>query len=462
MHPLRVLLLASVGIAIAVAAAFGYALNRLGTHPGTALALSAAVFGAFMLPWSAVFSWALRRASDLELLGERTRQVAEGRDTETLTDRTYHGELDDLARAIEELRSIILRQKETFEGHRAAMEEIVASLGEGLIAVNQRGTIVFANERVAEIFGGLSDMIGRSFLEVVRRQSVVAAFDKALRGEASSDRISLPGATERQIEIRVFPVAAASAEIAAVALFIDITQIERLQRIRKDFLDDFSHEVRTPLAGLRSAAETFEHGGLTGQQEEQLRNVILRQLGRIERLVQDLSELNRIESGELVLERRTVDLRGLIGDLVADLRERLARSPVTVSLHGPESLAFADPMRVQQMFSNLLDNACKHGGNRGEIVVEVSADEQEATVRISDQGEGIPPNEIDRIFNRFYRVDKSRSQAVPGIGLGLAITKHLVLLHGGSIRAYNRDGGGATFEVRLPKTGDSAASLARF
>lgn len=452
MHPLRVLLFASVGIAIAVAAAFGFALHRLGTHDGTVLALAAAVFGAFMLPWSAVFLWALRRASDLELLGDRTRRVAEGRDAEAITDRTYHGELDDLARGIEELRSIILRQKQTFEGHRAAMEEIVASLGEGLIAVNPRGTIVFANERVVEIFGSRSEMIGRSFLEVVRRQSVVAAFDKALRGEASSDRIAVKaGADERQIEIRVFPVAAASAEIAAVALFIDITQIERLQRIRKDFLDDFSHEVRTPLAGLRSAAETFERAGLSPQDEEQLRNVILRQLGRIERLVQDLSELNRIESGELVLERQPVELRALVGELVDDLREQLAGSPMRVTLEGADAVANADPMRAQQIFSNLLDNARKHGGSRGAIVVEVGSDDGDAVVRISDQGEGIPPNEIDRIFNRFYRVDKSRSQAVPGVGLGLAITKHLVLLHGGSIRAFNREGGGATFEVRLPR-----------
>jgi two-component system phosphate regulon sensor histidine kinase PhoR len=452
MHPLRVLLFASVGIAIAVAAAFGFALHRLGTHDGTTIALSVLVFGAFLLPWSAVFLWALRRAADLELLGERTRRVAEGRDAEAITDRTYHGELDDLARGIEELRSIILRQKQTFEGHRAAMEEIVASLGEGLIAVNQRGTIVFANERVVDIFGSRSEMIGHSFLEVARRQSVVAAFDKALRGEASSDRLAVTtGAEERQIEVRVFPVAAASAEIAAVALFIDITQIERLQRIRRDFLDDFSHEVRTPLAGLRSAAETFERGGLTAHDEEQLRNVILRQLARIERLVQDLSELNRIESGELVLERQPVELRSLLGELVEDLRERLAGSPMTVTLQGTGSVADADRMRAQQIFSNLLDNARKHGGNRGRILVEVSEENGDAVVRVSDEGEGIPPHEIDRIFHRFYRVDKSRSQAVPGVGLGLAITKHLVLLHGGSIRAFNREEGGATFEVKLPR-----------
>jgi two-component system phosphate regulon sensor histidine kinase PhoR len=452
LHPLRVLLFASVGIAIAVAAAFGAVLHRLGAGQGTAITLGICVIGAFMLPWTGVFLWALRRASDLDVLTERTRSVAEGRDQEVVADREFHGELDDLARNIEELRSGLVRQKTRFEEHRAAVEQIVASLGEGLIAVNQRGNVVYANDRVVEIFGSRVDVVGRSFLQVARRQSVVAAFDKALRGEASNDRITVTtNGEERLIEIRVFPVAA-SAEIAAVALFIDITQIERLQRIRKDFLDDFSHEVRTPLAGLRSAAETFEHGSLTSQQEEQLRNVILRQLGRIERLVKDLSELNRIESGELVLERRPVELRALLIDLVDDLRERLAGSPMTVGLRGDESIACVDPVRAQQMFSNLLDNAWKHGGARGEIVVEVGTENGEATVRVSDRGEGIPPHEIDRIFNRFYRVDKSRSQAVPGTGLGLAITKHLVLLHGGSIRAYNRAGGGATFEVRLPRS----------
>jgi two-component system phosphate regulon sensor histidine kinase PhoR len=253
---------------------------------------------------------------------------------------------------------------------------------------------------------------------------------------------------ERLIEIRVFPVAA-STEIAAVALFIDITQLERLQRIRRDFLDDFSHEVRTPLAGLRSAVETFE-GGVTAEQETQLRHVMLRQLSRIERLVKDLSELNRIESGELKLEPDDVELYELLRELVDDFREQLSGKPVTLTLLGEETHARVDSSRVQQIFSNLLDNAWKHGGGRGEIVVEVGAQNGSAVVRVSDEGEGIPPNETERIFNRFYRVDKSRSQHVPGVGLGLAITKHLVLLHGGAIRAYNRRGGGATFEVRLP------------
>ncbi len=448
MHPLRVLLLISLTMAIAIAAAFGYLLHRVvpAVVPLEVVLVSVGVFVAFLIPWAAVFAWAVRRASDLDVLTDRTRRVAEGHYDEVIHNRPFHGELDELARGVEELRAILVRQKESFESHRAAMDQIVASLGEGLLAVDRRGRVVFANRTVGEMFGTEHEVFGRSFLEVVRNQSLVECFDLALRGESSVERLTV---AERQIEMRVFPVAGAS-EIAAVALFIDVTEIERLQRVRKKFLDDFSHEVRTPLAGLRSAAETMEQGGITDQQEEQLRHVMLRQLSRIERLVKDLSELHRIESGELVLDRRNVGLRLLLDDLCEEYRDRLAGNPVRFTVRGDEIMALVDPTRAQQIFSNLLDNAWKHGGTRGEILVELRAQNGEAIVKVSDEGEGIPPAEMERIFNRFYRVDRSRSQETPGAGLGLAIAKHLVLLHGGSIRAYNRPSGGATFEVRFP------------
>jgi two-component system, OmpR family, phosphate regulon sensor histidine kinase PhoR len=304
---------------------------------------------------------------------------------------------------------------------------------------------VFANDRVLTMFGGPAPMVGKSFLEVVRMQPLADAFAKAMRGESSAERFTRD---DRQIEMRVMPVSA-STEVAAVALFIDISQMEKLQRMRREFLDDFSHEVRTPLAGLRSAAETFEHGPLTPPQEQQLRRVILRQLARIERLVKDLSELSRIESGELVLEPSIVDLRQLLAELCDDFRER---TPARITIQGQSARASVDPPRVQQVFANLLDNASKYGGE-GEILVEVIRENGQAVVRVSDEGEGIPPGELERIFQRFYRIDKSRSQEIAGVGLGLSIAKHLVLLHGGSIRAYNRPTGGATFEVRLPAVG---------
>jgi two-component system phosphate regulon sensor histidine kinase PhoR len=446
MHPLRVLLYVSLVIAIAVAWGFGAALQHAGAAPVAAMVLGGAAFVVFMIPWSGVFLWAVRRASDLEVLIDRGRDVAEGAIEKPIADRAFHGELDDLARAMEEIRAALVRQRNVHEEHRAAMAEIVASLGEGLLAIDPHGRVVVANARVSEMFDSGTDVIGRTVLEVVRKQSVVAALDKALRGEVSTDRVSFgAGDDERQIEVRAVPVAA-SREIAAVALFIDITTIERLQRIRRDFLDDFSHEVRTPLAGLRSASETLEAGGLGAESEQQLRQVMQRQLARIERLINDVAELNQIESGQLVLERRPVDLRQILDDLCVDFQERTDSIRFVVT--GENVTVSLDAARAQQIFANLLDNAAKHGGGRGEILVEVIGEDGDAVVRVSDQGPGIPHHEIDRIFHRFYRVDRSRS--TPGTGLGLAIAKHLTVLHGGTIRAANREGGGATFEVRLP------------
>lgn len=453
MHPLRVLLYASLVIAIAVAWGFGAALRHGGTAQSAATVLAVAAFVAFMIPWVGVFVWAVRRARDLDVLTDRTRAAAEMPGEVMVAFRPYHAELDDLARSIEELRAAVLRQRDTHDEHRAAMAEIVSSLGEGLLAVSPKGRVVFANARFAEAvgaFGSGADLVGRSLLEVVRKQPVVAAIDRALRGEATNERVVFgTGESERHIEVRAVPVA--SAEIAAVALFIDFTTIERLQRIRREFLDDFSHEVRTPLAGLKSAAETLQHrDGLTQEHELQLRGIMERQIARIERLVNDLSELNRIETGELVLERRPVNLLAVLRELCDDFQgrsEHAAGEAVRFTLRGDDTVAAIDAPRAQQIFANLLDNACKHGG-RGEVSVEVGRENGEAVVRVSDEGPGIPPHELERVFHRFYRVDRSRTQ--PGTGLGLAIAKHLVALHGGTIRAYNRPAGGATFEVRLP------------
>jgi two-component system phosphate regulon sensor histidine kinase PhoR len=430
MHPLRALLFLSVGIAAAVAGAFGYLLHRAGVAEASATLLAVCVFVAFMLPWSGVFTWALRRASDLDTLTDRTRDFEK-----PIHDREYHGELDDLARAIEEVRVALLRERAWSQEQRATMQQIAASLGEGLLALSPRGRIVLANDRVNEMFGMQGPIVGKSLLEVARSQQLMAGFDEALQGERSTSQTHVG---ERLIEIRAFPVAS-STEVAAVALLIDITQLDRLQKMRSEFLDDFSHEVRTPLAGLRSAVETFEGGDLSTENEQKLRQVMTRQLARIERLVQEISELNRIEAGELVLEPQTVDLYQVIRELVDDLG-----GPVAV--RGEKTPANVDVSRAQQIFTNLIDNARKHGG--GKVDVEVKPEDGWALVRVSDEGEGIPHAELERIFHRFCRVDKSRS--VQGTGLGLAITKHLVLLHGGSIRAFNRPDRGATFEVRLP------------
>jgi len=323
---------------------------------------------------------------------------------------------------------------------RAIDLEILDGLAEGLLAVNRERRVVLVNRRFEELFDA-AGAPGKPMHEVVRVAAVFEAVDRALAGESAVARFSTRNTT---IEVRTLPLAAE--EIAAVAIFIDVTRLERLESIRRNFISDFSHEVRTPLAGLRSAVETHENlEHLTESEGKQLRRIMSRQLLRLERLVDDISELSRIESGDLLLTLERIDLRKLVDDLCEDFADR-----ATFVVSGENVLADVDALRIQQALSNLIDNAIKYGGGAEPIEIEIAPRGSGAEIRVRDHGEGIAENEKEKIFRRFYRVDKSRSAETGGTGLGLAITKHIVLQHHGSIEVESEPGRGATFIVRLP------------
>jgi two-component system phosphate regulon sensor histidine kinase PhoR len=353
----------------------------------------------------------------------------------------------------EHAREDLTSRLEALEGKRSADLQMLDGLGEALLAVDRNRRIAIANRRFAELFGQSESVVGKPLGDVLRVSHVFQAFDRALAGQESIESFSVrSGIAERKIEMRALPLP--SEEIAAVALFIDVTAIERLEQLRRNFISDFSHEVRTPLAGLRSAVETFETNAahLSAEDDQHLRRIMGRQLRRLERLVDDLAELSRIESGDLALDLRSVNLRKLMDDVCDDFSEQAAQHRIRFVING-EAVVCADPHRAQQAFSNLIDNAIKYGGDDHQIDVEILEESDAAVVRIRDEGEGIPESERENVFRRFYRIDKSRSQDVPGSGLGLAITKHLVLQHGGSIDLQSEPGEGATFIVRLPRAG---------
>ncbi len=340
---------------------------------------------------------------------------------------------------------------ESLQRQRATDQQLLNGVGEGLLAIDANRRIAMANSRFAELFAVTENVVGRPLSDVIRVSHLFDAFDRALAGEESVERFSVrSGIVERKIELRAFPLR--SEEIAAAAIFIDVTAMERLEQMRSNFLSDFSHEVRTPLAGLRSAVETFEANAarLSAEEDHQLRRIMARQLRRLERLVDDLSELSRIEAGDLSLDLRSVDLRRVIDDVCEDFAEQATQHRIRFVIHGQATIC-ADALRMQQAFSNLIDNAIKYGGDDHQVTIEITDRSDSGVVRISDQGEGIPRSERENVFRRFYRIDKSRSQDIAGSGLGLAITKHLILQHGGSIDLQSEPGKGSTFIVRLPK-----------
>ncbi len=443
-------LVIAVLLSIAIGLAIGLVHEAVPGAPRQAVLAAAGLIAAALIVFLFVaHRWAGGRVDAVLQLSARGRALLGG-DVHSAVGLGGLNELDELQTTVESLVAAIQRERTAANERRALIAEIVNGVPEGMIAIDGRRGIVLANQRFQDLFHATGPVVGLSLVELVRNPAVTGAFDRALKGEQAVQRTTLVvGSEQRQIEIRVSPVESSS-EVAAVALFIDVTEIERLERIRREFLDDFSHEVRTPLAGLKSALETLEGEGLSESDEEHLRHIIDRQIARLESLTRDIAELNRIESREIELRREETDLLELARDAVGAFTASRPDLRIPVNVIGTETYATVDRSRVEQMLLNLIDNAVKHAAN-GEVTIQVADAADEAVLRVSDRGEGIPVDEQRRIFHRFYRVDKSRSQDVPGSGLGLAITKHLVLAHGGTIRVQSEVGKGSAFEIRLPK-----------
>ncbi|HEY4641375.1 MAG TPA: ATP-binding protein [Thermoanaerobaculia bacterium] len=406
--------------------------------------LLAAIAILFALLWT-------RTRADIARLSDRLARP-DGEASASL-DVDSFGALDEIASRFYRSRADLSRQLAGAEFQNALLQQIMNGMGEGVLAIDRQRRVVLANRRFAEMFNLQPGFVGQPLASVLRNQSILRGFDDALSDRAdSASRFAIrSGIEERKIEMRAFPLP--SHDLAAVALFIDVTHVERLEELRREFIADFSHEVRTPLAALKSAVETFDldRGALTAEQDGQLRRIMTRQLARLERLAQDLSELSHIEAGDLSLERTDIDLRRLLEDLCEDFRDRASAKNLRFVITGNGAHVHGDAMRLQQAFANLLDNAIKYGDEESSIDIDVSSNANHGIVRITDHGEGIPPDERDRIFRRFYRIDKSRSQEIAGTGLGLAITKHLILQHRGNIDVEGGIGEGATFIVTLPR-----------
>jgi two-component system phosphate regulon sensor histidine kinase PhoR len=323
-----------------------------------------------------------------------------------------------------------------------------------VLVLDRAGRVILANPRLRELFGVWGGVEGRSALEVIRRADVDTALAEALlRPEPVVREIQL-GASGRLLEMHAVRFPAHGALLGTVAVFHDVTEIHRLEGIRRDFVANVSHELRTPLTAIRGFAETLRGSEVPAEQRRQYLEVVLRHADRLTALIEDLLELSRIEGGtrELALEPTDVAAlaRGVLQDLKPRLDARRLRGEVRAE---PSAPARADRRALEQVLLNLLDNAIKYSEPGGRIEVLVAGSHAGVRVDVSDTGIGIPEADRARIFERFYRVEKARSRDLGGTGLGLAIVKHLVQAQGGEVFVTSREGHGSTFSVRLPAAG---------
>src|SRR5262245_6476771 len=330
------------------------------------------------------------------------------------------------------------------------LELILEAMGQGVMVLGSGGRITLTNTSLRKVLGTDRDLTGKTPLEVFRRPELENAVRGVLAG-GPAQTLEITAGNHRVLQANVSPVTnVAGAVDSAVVVFHDLTEIRRPERMQRDFVANGSHEFKTPLTSMRGYTETL----LSGAKDDpaiavDFLNTIQRNAQYLETLVVDLLTLARLET-EVPSIKDPINLRKMIDELVASRQNAINERDLHVTLDCPQTQVQADRSRLYTALSNLIDNAINYNKPGGEIRVSAEIQNGALSVAVADTGYGIPSDELPRIFERFYRVDKARTRDSGGTGLGLSIVKHAIESQGGSIGVSSRIGSGSTFTIRLP------------
>lgn len=388
----------------------------------------------------------------LDLMTRMARRVAAGQFDERVAVRT-RDEVAELAAALNAMAADLQSAISAIEARRAELTAILAAMADGVIIVDGDRRVVALN-RAAERLLEISEEAarGRSVAEVVRHHDLIARLAESQRND--TPLVIELGGGRRQVQVVVTPVRVANGR-RYVILFQDVTELRQAETIRRDFVANVSHELRTPLASLRALVETLEDGAL--EDPPAAREFLARMHVEVDGLAQmvgELLELARIESGRVQLHLAWSDVGRSVRVAAERLQPQAERQGVSLAIVPPSEPVHAviDENRLQQVIVNLVHNAIKFTPPGGRVSVSVEPRDQRVAIVVADTGMGVDPAELPRLFERFYKADRSRASS--GTGLGLAIVKHLVQAHGGEVRAESGGPGqGATFTVLLPVGG---------
>jgi two-component system, OmpR family, phosphate regulon sensor histidine kinase PhoR len=389
----------------------------------------------------------------VERLEKFSLRVAEGDFRPIEADRTGDG-LEALAVSLNQTAARLDRTIQTLTEERNLSSAILGSMVEGVAVVNASERLLFSNQGFAEILGlDVPPQSGRALVEVVRQTELIEAVREVLKGEPRVETEIVTG-TLRQHFFAVTVASVRAAETSgAVIVLHDITELRKLERVRRDFVANVSHEFKTPLTAIQGFAETLL-GGAIDDPQNRLRflEIILEHSRRLARLTDDLLKLSKMDADRLELEIRRLSVSQFVESCIETTQRPAAEKDLRISVNLQEPLPdiAADRRRLAEVLQNLLDNAMQYTPAGGQIMVSASADGAEVTFTVSDTGIGIPQADQSRIFERFYRVDVARSREVGGTGLGLSIAKHLVDVHGGRIWVESEVGQGSQFHFTVP------------
>ena len=335
-------------------------------------------------------------------------------------------------------------------------EATTSGMREGLLVIDGDMRVVASNQAAHQLFTLYEGKLEHQRLtELTRQPPIYSAFLGALRGEERSGvRVETHGLDRRIFDLRVVPLKSQDGRSiqGAIGVFFDVTRIERLEKVRQEFLSNVSHELRTPLTAILAFVETLESGALGDVENSQrFLGIIRRNANRMHTLIDDILELSAIEAGNVQVSSGETDLHPLVSEVFTSLAASAAsRHVILENKVDAGARVSADSRRLEQMLTNLVDNAIKFNREGGRVSVTHENGLRDR-ILVEDTGEGIPAQHLPRIFERFYRVDRARSRDLGGTGLGLAIVKHLARAHGGDVAVESKLGEGSTFSIELPK-----------
>ena len=365
-----------------------------------------------------------------------------------------------LAEAFGRLRRQLVERGLTIGRQGTQQEAVLGSMIEGVLAVDGRQRVVSLNRAAADLLGidpAPEGWTGRTVQEVVRNPDLRKFAVEAIQlGEPVEDDIVLRAARDRVLRVRGTPLREASGAGGAVVVLEDITDIRHLENVRRDFVANVSHELKTPVASIQGFVETLLDGRAEDPDDRRrFLEIVARQAGRLGAIIDDLLALSRVEVSEEAgdLPTEAVGVAGLLGAVVAECRPRAEARSIGLVVSSPADLvAVVNAPLFEQALINLVDNAIKYSDAGKPVYLSASGDDGGAVFVVRDEGAGIAAEHLPRLFERFYRVDKGRSRKLGGTGLGLAIVKHIVQAHGGTVAVESTPGVGSTFRVRLPGT----------
>ncbi|MBN2482871.1 MAG: HAMP domain-containing protein [Candidatus Omnitrophica bacterium] len=365
-------------------------------------------------------------------------------------------EIGELAKTINYMSEQIKSRIEEVMSSTARLKAVLLSMFEGVMVVDGDGSILLMNHTLQNLWSINSDPAGKKPLEVIRNIEIQEITDDVLQHKraVTTRELSIFIPQEKVLLVYATPVIRQRQIEGAVLVFHDVTELKRLERVRRDFVANVSHELRTPIASIKGYAETLLEGALQDKENaEDFVRIIYSDADRLAWLIDDILDLSKIESGKLKLDLKPCNIPPVLDRVVSGLKKYAEKNTITIEKDIPADIpaVLGDENRLAQVLLNLIDNAIKYNRKGGRIYIRARSQEKLVRIEVTDTGIGIPSSDVPRIFERFYRVDKARSRELGGTGLGLSIVKHIIVAHGGEVFVKSELGTGSTFSFTVPR-----------